>query len=147
VEEVFLRVFYVYVIKLFIVVNKVDLLSPPEREKVLDYIRANLESILSTNELPFFPISARQALADKIGKRKDESGIGQLEAALEAFLVNEKNRVFSVSILDHLIHILSSAISEKDTEISWREPLGTIRQPRRICATHSLKVNNLFLIH
>jgi len=126
-EQDFLRDVSTYVRKLFVVVNKMDLVSSLERAKVLDYIRTNLESILGTNEISFFPISARQALTNKMGKRKDESGIGQLEAALEAFLVNEKNRAFSVSIVDHLIHILSSAISEKDIKGSFLEQLKPIQ--------------------
>jgi hypothetical protein len=126
-EQDFLRDVSTYVRKLFVVVNKMDLVSSTERAKVLDYVRTNVESVLGTNGIPFFPISARQALTDKTGGGKTESGIDQLEAALEAFLVNEKNRSFSVSILDHLIHILSSAISEQATEASLQEQLNPIQ--------------------
>jgi GTP-binding protein EngB required for normal cell division len=113
-EQDFLRVVSVHVRKLFVVVNKVDLVSSPEREQVLDYIRANVAIILGTNEISFFPMSARQALTDKTVSGKEESGVEHLEAALETFLVHEKSRAFFVSILDRLIQILASTISEEN---------------------------------
>ncbi len=126
-EQDFLRDVSTYVRKLFVVVNKMDLVSSTERAKVLDYVQTNVEGVLGTNGIPFFPISARQALTDKTGGGKTASGIDQLEAALEAFLVNEKNYAFSVSILDHLIQILSSVISEKEIKVSLREQLNPIQ--------------------
>ena len=111
VEQNFLREVSGYVHKLFIVVNKIDLISPPERVQVLDYMRENVEIILGPNEISIFPVSARQALTAQTIQEKYENGIKQLEAALEVFLVNEKNQTFCVSILERLIQILASAFS------------------------------------
>jgi len=109
-EDRFLRDVSQHVRKLFIVVNKVDLIAAQEREQVLGYIQGGIERSLGTDGVPLYPLSAQRALQAKLNARQDElaeSGLNEFEAALTAFLVEEKNRAFLVAILDHLLRILA----------------------------------------
>ena len=109
-EEGFLHDVAQHVRKLFIVVNKVDLAAAHEREQVLGYIQAGIERSLGTDGVRLFPLSAQQALHAKLNGSQEglaESGLLEFEAALTAFLVEEKNQAFLVAILDHLLNILA----------------------------------------
>jgi len=109
-EERFLNDVSQHVRKLFIVVNKVDLVAAQEREQVLGYIEAGIERILGAGTVRLFPLSAQKALQAKLGSRQTElaeSGLEEFEAALTTFLTEDKNQTFLVAILDHLMRILA----------------------------------------
>lgn len=108
VEESFLRDIRQHVRRLFIVVNKIDLLAAHERTQVLAYARAVLTRTLGT-EPRVYPVSARQALAARL--RGDDadlqaSGLTELETELAAFLSLESGPTFLVSILDRALRLL-----------------------------------------
>jgi len=98
-----------WVRKLFVVVNKVDLVSPQDRELALDYISTGVARVLGTRETHLFPLSAKTGLEAKL-KRDDaalqRSGLPDFEAALTAFLANDRGRTFLVAILDRALLIL-----------------------------------------
>ena len=109
-EELFLVDIREHARKLFVVVNKIDVLAEDERDQVLAYIGSRLSSILATDGIPIFPVSAREALQAKL--RRDarslgDSGLAELEASLATFLANEQGRTFLVSILDRLIALVA----------------------------------------
>jgi ribosome biogenesis GTPase A len=131
VEQDFLREIANDVRRLFVVVNKIDLVSAAEREKVIEYVRSNVETILGTGDFPLFAVSARDALAARSPGAKAASGIEGLEAALEEFLVSEKSRAFLVSVLDRLIQILTRALTEQGSE----SRLPAMLQPVKSVAT------------
>jgi GTPase Era involved in 16S rRNA processing len=111
-EEGFLRDIRQYVRRLFVVVNKVDLLAEHEREQVLGYIRAGIARTLETGAARLYPLSAKQGLeaklrADAEGVR--QSGLQAFEADLTAFLTEEKSQVFLTAILDRLLRLLPEA--------------------------------------
>ncbi len=109
-EERFLHDISRHVRKLFVVVNKVDLVAAPEREQMLTYIQEGLECSLAADGVRLFPLSAQRALQAKLEARPEEleeSGLPELEAALTTFLVEEKNQAFLVAILDRLSRILA----------------------------------------
>jgi GTP-binding protein EngB required for normal cell division len=110
-EEAFLQDVRQYARRLFIVVNKVDLLAPNEHKQILDYIRTGVSRIVGEKEVRLFPLSARLALESKLlGNNHDDaslSGLDILEAALEKFLAAEKSQLFLVAILDQLTRTLS----------------------------------------
>jgi ribosome biogenesis GTPase A len=110
-EEAFLQDVRGYARRLFIVVNKVDLLALNEYGQVLDYIRTGISRVLGEKDVRLFPLSARLALESKLrGNSHNEaglSGLDMLETALETFLAEEKSRLFLAVILDRLISSLS----------------------------------------
>jgi ribosome biogenesis GTPase A len=98
--------------RLFIVVNKIDLLTQAERLEVLDYLRSGIGRALSLAEVRLFPLSARQALAAKLSADSEslqESGLPDLEQALVSFLGPEKSRVFLTGLLERLLGLLPTS--------------------------------------
>jgi GTP-binding protein EngB required for normal cell division len=110
-EEAFLRDVRGYVRRLFVVVNKTDLLATAERAEVLNYVREGLEQVLAAGPVRIHPLSARQALAarlaqDEAGLR--ESGLLDFETDLSAFLSDEKEQAFLVAVLDRADRLLQN---------------------------------------
>ncbi len=108
-EELFLRDIREHAPKLLVVVNKIDELAEDERDEVLRYIVSRLSSLLATDGIPVFPVSAREALQAKL--RGDtlalrQSGLPELEASLATFLAEEQGRTFLVTVLDRLIALV-----------------------------------------
>lgn len=113
-EQDFLRDIREYVRKLFVVVNKIDLLGSGERDEVLGYIRSGMEQTLGSDSLRLFALSARDGLAAKRGANGadlEQSGLAEFEGSLASFLAVEQGRTFLVSILDHARRLLASAAS------------------------------------
>lgn len=79
----------------FVVVNKLDMATPAEREEALRYLREQLRGMLDGQGLGIFALSARDGLAAK--QKSNEpllaaSGLPAFENELVRFLVNEKSR-------------------------------------------------------
>jgi small GTP-binding protein len=86
-----------YVEKLFLVVNKADLVDAREAETVVSYIREQLGVPADGGELRAFATSAQRALAARASNDRASlvaSGVPTLEHALVHFLTSEKSRVF-----------------------------------------------------
>lgn len=82
--------------RVFLAVNKQDLVSDPERDEILDHIRGQLTGAPGA-EQRLFSVSARQALAaiDAIsGEQWAASGVPALLEQLEQFLTTEKQAEF-----------------------------------------------------
>lgn len=110
-EEQFLREIQQYQRKLFVVVNKIDLIDGKELEEVLDYLQREITKVSGANNLRLFPLSARQGIRAKIQKDDVElkhSGIQDFEIALEEFLTEEKEQTFLLSILDRSLQFAQS---------------------------------------
>ena len=110
IEQAFLRDIRGHARKLFMVVNKADLLGGTEREAVLNYIRSGIEETLGSGAVRLYPVSAREALDAKLGADPNglrASGLGELEEALATFLSREQGRTFLVSILDRALGLLA----------------------------------------
>jgi len=85
----------------FVVVNKLDIATPRERDDALRYLRDQLRGLLDGQGLGIFPLSARDGLAAK--QNRDErqlaaSGVPAFETKLVRFLIEEKSRVFLVGM-------------------------------------------------
>jgi len=83
--------------KLFLVVNKVDLVAAAQARAIVRYVREQLAAGEEGAEIRVFATSARQALAarttaDRAGLA--ESGLPAMEQPLVRFLTDEKSRVF-----------------------------------------------------
>jgi GTP-binding protein EngB required for normal cell division len=106
-----------HVRKVFFVVNKIDLLSPAEREDVLEYVRDSLAHLPQDQRVSLFPASARHGLqAKQTGSAEGygDSGLRSLEEALAAFLATEKAATFLDSVLDKAIRLLPGAMAMSD---------------------------------
>lgn len=128
VEQDFLRDVRALARKMFIVVNKMDLLEPHEQEPLLDYLRTGLTQTLGSGELRLYPLSARLGL---LGKQNQDaamltaSGLPELEDALAAFLAQDKQVTFLSSILERAADLLPEGDAESET---WREEFNALRQ-------------------
>jgi hypothetical protein len=82
--------------RVFVVVNKSDTVSPPEREEALGYLREQLSAVgLAENAI--FSLSARDGLVAKAAgedRLLQESGVAPFEAALIRFLIEDKAHEF-----------------------------------------------------
>ncbi len=119
VEESLLRDIRKDVRKLFIVINKIDLLVEQDRAPLIDYIRTVIAQDLETDEIRLYPVSSRVGLQAKQQHASDlllESGLQAFEDELTRFLAGDKSRIFLVSILDRALEILDSQRSDVGNE-------------------------------
>jgi ribosome biogenesis GTPase A len=116
-EETFLRDIQEYVRRLFVVVNKIDLVSPQERDQVLRYIHSGLSTLVEGSNIQIYPLSARNALQAKLeddAQALEASGLPAFEKTLESFLAEEKANTLLISILDDLAAILVDTSDGKE---------------------------------
>ena len=109
-----------HVRNIFFVVNKIDLLSPDEREDVLRYVQNSLARLPGDHRVSLFPVSARQGLqAKQTGSSEgyEASGLRSLEEALAAFLATDKATTFLDSVLDKAIRLLP-AVAASDASVT-----------------------------
>ncbi len=95
--------------KVFIVINKLDLVSGREKEQVLAYVRERLEAVLGESGFDLFAVSARDGLRAKLaGDRASlqRSGLIELETALVHFLAAGKTQQLCRRVLDRLIGLV-----------------------------------------
>jgi GTP-binding protein EngB required for normal cell division len=107
-EQNFLHDIRNHVRKLFVIVNKLDLLDMTEREDVLKYIQTGINTTLGTPDIRLYPVSARQALEAKLHgdvHSLQQSGLVAMEEALTSFLAREQGRTFLVAILDRALNL------------------------------------------
>ena len=124
-EQNFLRDVRHYVRKLFVVVNKTDLLAAGERHEVLGYVQAGIERTLGAGEVRLYPASARQALAAKLAGDPaglEASGLSRLEDDLAAFLAAERGQVFLASVVDRVLRLTAGVTALE----SLRSDLATV---------------------
>ncbi|MGH8398945.1 MAG: dynamin family protein, partial [Gammaproteobacteria bacterium] len=100
-----------YTEKVFVLLNKSDYLNTPELQEAVAFSSRTLHEATSSG-VSVFPVSARLALEAKVSGRVEDferSGLPALEAALHGFLSREKAQVWSNSIRQSLLSILSKA--------------------------------------
>jgi small GTP-binding protein len=99
-----------HVRKIFLVVNKSDLVSQTERDRVLKFIRGVLQTELGVSEPRLFAVSARRGLRAKMERSEHdlaESGLPRLEESLVEFLTGEKIAESLARICDRAIALFS----------------------------------------
>ncbi len=137
----FLRAVQRHVRKIFVVVNKRDLVSREEQHEVLDFIRGRLETELSGISLELFAISAREGLAGKLAGTREllaRSGLTEFEQALVRFLTREKAQEFLFRIADRAARLLDYRQGEMSLHVrASQDPDGTAA--RRKLFTNGVK--------
>lgn len=94
-EVNFLREIREHVRKVFVVVNKLDLISSAESAAALNSVREIVYATLQENDIEIFAVSAREALRAKLEGSPEtliHSGLPVLESALTDFLRRDKAR-------------------------------------------------------
>jgi GTP-binding protein EngB required for normal cell division len=106
--------------RIFVVLNKHDMVSAEERRTALVYVREQLSAIFGPDNPRVFSISARDGLDAKRLKdavRLDESGLPALESELVDFLLSDKSTEFLLGMCARVASLLrdqpsSSALTE-----------------------------------
>ncbi len=97
--------------KVFVVVNKLDLCKPGQREDVLHFIRTRIAEDIDAQELPLFAVSSSDALAGKlegnVGKL-ERSGLPSFERALVNYLVADRSRDFIAAMCDRFESVIAT---------------------------------------
>lgn len=92
--------------KIFLVMNKIDLLDASSLAALLEFTQEAVSRALGT-PIPVYVVSAREVLAQISRKRcsgLEEPGFHHLESDLQRFLKEERNDVFYTSILRSLLN-------------------------------------------
>jgi Dynamin family len=95
--------------RMFVVVNKADMVSTAERDETLAYLREQLVAATGVTGSVIFSLSARNGLAAKQAhdaQLLQESGIPTFEAALLRFLIDEKAREFLLGMCERVAGLL-----------------------------------------
>ncbi len=103
--------------RVFVVVNKQDLVSSAERADVLAYLREQLEGLLGNTVLRIFSVSARDGLEAKQSsdqQRLVASGIPALEDELVRFLIEEKSREFVLQMFERIASLVRDLVPRAD---------------------------------
>ncbi len=124
-ELEFLQKVREYVRKIFLVVNKSDLVTPQQRDQVLAFIRQRLEQEAGLREPRLFAVSALVGLEAKLSgsaQRLAESGLPSLEGSLIEFLTTEKTGEFLLRVCERALLLLGeihlNTLREKNVEES-----------------------------
>jgi GTP-binding protein EngB required for normal cell division len=102
----FLRRVHATVGVVFVVLNKLDLVSDSEREEVLRFVRDRLDRELGIGGYKLFAVSAKRGLEAKLrgdSSNLAQSGLSDLEAALAMFMTRDKTRQLAVRVMDRLV--------------------------------------------
>jgi GTP-binding protein EngB required for normal cell division len=119
-ELEFLRKVRRHVRKIFVVVNKMDLVSQSQRVELTDFLRSQVEKEFGFQKVRIFAVSARDGLAGKQANQPTllaASGLAELGQSLSEFLTQEKSREFLMRVADRA----QSLLFGQQTEHSLRE--------------------------
>lgn len=112
-ELEFLQKVREHVRKIFLIVNKSDLVTAEQREQVLGFIRQRLENEAGLRKPRLFAVSALIGLEAKLSgsiERLKESGLPTLEESLVQFLTNDKTREFLSRTCDRALSVLGELV-------------------------------------
>jgi GTP-binding protein EngB required for normal cell division len=112
--------------RIFIAINKQDVVAPHDREQALAFVRRQLETVFEDDAPPVFSTSATEGLRAKQAHDATalaESGVGALEDALLNFFVREKSTEFLLRICDRVVGVLqalppSSALDDLQSRLA-----------------------------
>ena len=106
-----------HVRKIFLVVNKSDLISPDQRDAVAAFARDKIGDALGACSPLIFLVSARDGLEGKQNDESDKlaaSGLPRLEQSLVDFLNTEKSGEFLLRVIDRTSDIMHRQKAEAE---------------------------------
>jgi small GTP-binding protein len=95
--------------RVFVVINKHDLLDPEGRAQIVNFVRQQLQPFVREDAPRIFSVSAREGLEAKRSNdrlRLAASGIAELEEALTSFLLAEKRAEFLLRLCDRVANLI-----------------------------------------
>ncbi len=117
--------------KIFFLLNKIDYLTEDEIESSIAFTRQTIEGIMGC-EAKVFPVSAKRALTGQLegsGEIFANSGLPLFSDALNCFLLNEKGKIFLLSVTGSLERFVSQARLEAELEQkSLTTPLEELKE-------------------
>lgn len=122
--------------KLFFIINKVDLLSPAEREQAEQFTAQTIRRELDAKDIRLFAVSARAGVAAKLRDDPsgyEASGMAELQSALADFITHEKASTFLDSVFEKAIRLTDYDAAESELRRRVREvqaPSARERQTR-----------------
>jgi GTP-binding protein EngB required for normal cell division len=137
-EEIeFLREVREHVRKIFLVVNKLDLVPSGEQNRVLAFIHDRLAKEAGVDVPRLFAVSASEGLEAKLSSSAEglvRSGVRPLEDALVDFLTGEKTSEFLARVCERAIASIAEidppvVLREKASE--WNSVLKLLEEVRR----------------
>lgn len=133
VEVEFLQRVIEKVPRLFFVLNKVDQLSPTDRQAALGFLRQTLkERVGLPNDTPLFCVSSRLALeagTETSPGLRERSGLADLERHLVDFLTHGKSEVLRDAINMKAADAVAEALMELQLELaSFRLPVQELER-------------------
>ncbi len=96
--------------RVFLAINKQDAVTPAEQAEVLAHVAAQVGGVFGDARQDLFPLSARNALAAKLGGHRDglaASGVPALEQALTGFLVSGRRQEFLLAMCDRVREVVA----------------------------------------
>lgn len=125
--------------RVFVVLNKVDQLSPTEREEALDFTRNVLARVLPEDSLEVLPVSAKRGLEAAMEGNEDAvagSGVARLSARLQRFAQDDLLPTLHKSIARRAGSIaqelkLNVDLRKRSLELSVAELQQSVRNFRR----------------
>jgi small GTP-binding protein len=102
--------------RVFIVLNKQDMVRPADRDEVAAHMARQLTRIYGGDLPPVFSLSASQALAARLRRDANtlaQSGLPRLENAVIRFFVEERQREFLTAMCGRLEELLQQAGSDE----------------------------------
>ena len=108
-ELSFLRRIHREIGRVFVVINKLDLLAERDQIEVIKFVRQRLDLNLGSENYRLFGLSAKQALEAKLASKFDvlaTTGLPVFEQALTDFLSTSKMPQFYTRMLDRLACLL-----------------------------------------
>lgn len=103
--------------RVFVVLNKHDIVSPEERRDALRYLDERLSELPAKNAPRVFSVSAREGLEAKRSRnaaRLTASGVEDFEAELVRFLIFEKSNEFLLRLCDRMTDLTREWLPEPE---------------------------------
>lgn len=123
-----------YAGKIFVLLNKADLLSEQELQESVAFTRKVVTEAMG-GAVNLFPVSARLALEGKLNSSEElvrKSRFPDFSGALSAFLAQDKANVLVGSVARNLLRLVSQARFNVDLEIkSLTTPLDQLKEKIR----------------
>lgn len=129
--------------KLFLVINKRDLVSAENAAEVLEFVRRQSRDDLQLGEPRVFALSALEALQGRVqadGERLVDSGLPPLEAALVQFLTTEKATLFLRNVAARTATLVTS--QQRDLRLG-RLVLDGGPDPQMVAAAFEARIGDL----
>ncbi len=92
-----------YVRKVFLIINKMDLVSLDQRDEVIGFVHQQVARTQVGSDVEIFPVSAQGALLSKLAndeQRLCQTGLPEVERALTEFLTVRKSEDFLLLMCD-----------------------------------------------